>query len=87
MTDDFDPLRSKAYVKVIVENETDKVLGIHYYGPSAGEVMQGFSIALKLGVTKNDLDNSFGIHPTSAEEFTMLEITKESGKPFEKESC
>ena len=49
--------------------------------------MQGFSVAMKIGVTKKDLDESFGIHPTSAEELVGLDITKESGLPFEKETC
>lgn len=42
---------------------------------------------MRLGLNKKILDQSFGIHPTSAEEFTDLLVTKESGLPFEKESC
>lgn len=47
----------------------DKVLGFHYLGPNAGEVTQGFGLALKLGATKDDFDDLVGIHPTTAEEF------------------
>ena len=50
---------------------------------NAGEVIQGFGIALKLKATKADLDNLVGIHPTSAEIFTTLSITKRSGKDFQ----
>jgi pyruvate/2-oxoglutarate dehydrogenase complex dihydrolipoamide dehydrogenase (E3) component len=39
MTDDFEPIRNKAYVKLVVNKEDQKVLGIHYYGPNAGEVL------------------------------------------------
>jgi len=43
------------------------VVGLHYLGPNAGEVMQGFGLALKLGATKADLETLVGIHPTTAE--------------------
>jgi len=42
---------------------------------------------MRLGLKKKDLDQSFGIHPTTAEEFLNMEVTKESGLDFEKESC
>ena len=45
----------------------EKVVGFHYLGPNAGEVTQGFGIALKMGATKDDFDNLVGIHPTTAE--------------------
>ena len=45
----------------------EKVIGFHYLGPNAGEVTQGFGIALKMGATKADFDNLIGIHPTTAE--------------------
>jgi pyruvate/2-oxoglutarate dehydrogenase complex dihydrolipoamide dehydrogenase (E3) component len=44
-----------------------KVVGFHYLGPNAGEVTQGFGIALKMGATKADFDSLVGIHPTTAE--------------------
>jgi hypothetical protein len=44
-------------------------------------------VAMRLGLKKKDLDDSLGIHPTSAEEFLNIEVTKESGADFEKESC
>lgn len=65
-----------------MQNKTDKVLGLHYAGPHAGEVMQGFAVAMKLGLTKQQLDSTIGIHPTCAEELTMMEVTKESGEDY-----
>ena len=50
----------------------EKVIGFHYLGPNAGEVTQGFGIALKLGATKADFDNLIGIHPTTAEVRTII---------------
>lgn len=43
------------------------IIGFHYFGPNAGEVTQGFAAAVKLGITKADLDATVGIHPTCAE--------------------
>ena len=54
------------YAKAIVQKSTDKVLGLHYAGPHAGEVMQGFAVALRVGLTKHQLDSTIGIHPTVA---------------------
>ena len=45
----------------------ERVLGLHYFGPNAGEVMQGYGIAFKLGATKQHFSQLIGIHPTSAE--------------------
>merc|ERR1712242_375940 len=68
------------YFKVIViPSEKNKIVGFHYCGPNAGEVMQGFALALRVGCTKEDLDDLVGIHPTCAEWFTTLKVTKRSG--------
>ena len=56
-----------------------QVVGFHYLGPNAGEVTQGFGIALKMGATKAHFDDLIGIHPTTAENFTTMDITKSSG--------
>jgi len=51
---------------------------MHMVGPEAAEIMQGFAAAVKLGVTKAQLDSVVGIHPTAAEEFvTMRTLTRE----------
>lgn len=79
---------SRGYVKLICDKLNDeKVIGIHYLGPQAGEVMQGFAVALKAGANKRMFDMTVGIHPTCAEEFTRLKVTKASGKNAEKGGC
>lgn len=42
------------------------IVGLHYAGPNAGEVMQGFAVAMKIGLTKEMLDETIGIHPVAA---------------------
>ncbi|MFT4632242.1 MAG: glutathione reductase (NADPH) [Candidatus Azotimanducaceae bacterium] len=62
----------KTLMKLIVDRETDKVLGVHMVGPEAGEIIQGIAIALKAGATKAVFDATIGIHPTMAEEFVTM---------------
>ncbi|MBT5485006.1 MAG: FAD-dependent oxidoreductase, partial [Gammaproteobacteria bacterium] len=62
----------RTYMKVIVDSETDKVLGMHMMGAEAGEIIQGLAVAMQCGVTKAQLDSTVGIHPTAAEEFVTL---------------
>jgi pyruvate/2-oxoglutarate dehydrogenase complex dihydrolipoamide dehydrogenase (E3) component len=57
-------------VKILVNKETDKVIGFHICSPNAGEITQGIAVAIKCGVTKEQLDSTVGIHPTIAEELT-----------------
>lgn len=73
----------------IVCNKYDamRVVGIHILGPNAGEIVQGFSIALKLGAMKSDLDKLIGIHPTNAEILTTMDTTKSSGEDASATGC
>lgn len=65
----------RVLMKLIVDDASDRVVGAHLVGPEAGEMMQGFAVAMKAGATKADFDDTVGIHPTSAEEFvTMREV-------------
>ena len=66
------PLQKKTFMKLIVEEGTEKVLGLHIVGQQAPEILQGFAVALTAGATKRDFDNTIGIHPTSAEELVSL---------------
>jgi thioredoxin reductase (NADPH) len=66
-------------MKLVVKKDDDKVVGFHYLGPDAGEVTQGFAGMIALGATKENFDDLIGIHPTCAEGFTTLNITKSSG--------
>ena len=59
-------------MRMLVEKSTQKVLGMHMCGPDAGEVIQGFAVAVKAGLTKEQFDATIGIHPTMAEEFVTL---------------
>lgn len=68
----------RSMMKIIVDADTDRVLGVHMVGPDAGEIIQGMAVAVKMGATKADFDATVGIHPTSAEEFvTMREAVSE----------
>lgn len=67
----------KTFMKMLVDRDSDKVLGVHMVGPDAGEIIQGIAVALKAGATKAVFDSTIGIHPTAAEEFvTMREPAK-----------
>ena len=62
----------RTFMKLLVEDATDRVVGLHMVGPDAGEIVQGFAVALKAGATKAHFDNTLGIHPTIAEEFVTM---------------
>ncbi|EIK52410.1 glutathione reductase [Stutzerimonas stutzeri TS44] len=62
----------RSLMKLVVDAETDRVLGCHMAGPDAGEIMQGLGVALKAGATKRVFDETLGIHPTAAEEFVTM---------------
>jgi len=62
----------KALMKLVVDSESKKVLGVHMVGPDAAEILQGFATALKCGATKEHFDKTVGIHPSSAEEFVTM---------------
>ncbi|MEI7430468.1 MAG: glutathione-disulfide reductase [Betaproteobacteria bacterium] len=68
----------RTFMKLIVDQASDRVVGAHMMGPDAGEIMQGIAIALRAGATKALFDSTIGIHPTAAEEFvTMREVWRE----------
>ncbi len=62
----------RTYMKLIVDDLTDRVVGIHMVGEDAGEIIQGMAIAMKAGATKATFDSTIGIHPTAAEEFVTM---------------
>lgn len=59
-------------MKLICVGTDEKVVGIHGIGYGMDEILQGFAVALKMGATKKDFDNTLAIHPTSAEEFVTM---------------
>lgn len=62
----------RTLMKLVVEQDTQKVLGAHMIGPDAAEIIQGIAIAIKAGALKSDFDSTIGIHPSAAEEFVTM---------------
>ncbi|MBA4264021.1 MAG: glutathione-disulfide reductase, partial [Comamonadaceae bacterium] len=62
----------RTLMKLIVDTATDRVVGLHMVGAEAGEIVQGFAVAMKAGATKAVFDSTIGIHPTAAEEFVTM---------------
>ncbi|KAL3982807.1 Thioredoxin reductase 1 [Acanthocheilonema viteae] len=80
--------KTHCYCKLIcLKNEQDLVLGFHILTPNAGEITQGFAIALKFDAKKADFDRLIGIHPTVAENFTTLTLLKEDGQTLKATGC
>ncbi|GFP98008.1 glutathione reductase chloroplastic [Phtheirospermum japonicum] len=78
-TSNFRPLKSysfrpsdRVFMKLIVCAKTNKVIGLHVCGDDSPEIVQGFAVALKAGLTKADFDATIGIHPTAAEELVTM---------------
>ena len=59
-------------MKLVCVGPTERVVGLHVIGVGADEMLQGFGVALKMGATKADFDNTIAIHPTAAEEFVTM---------------
>lgn len=68
----FSDQQERIFMKLVVDKQSDKVLGCHMVGPDAGELIQGLAVALKAGATKAIFDETIGIHPTAAEEFVTM---------------
>ena len=64
----------RTLMKLVVDQASDRVVGLHMVGPDAGEIVQGFAVAMKAGATKADFDATVGIHPTVAEEFVTMRV-------------
>jgi glutathione reductase (NADPH) len=64
--------QERTLMKLVVDANSDVVLGCHMVGPEAGEIIQGLAIALKAGATKRQFDDTVGVHPTLAEEFVTM---------------
>ena len=64
--------QERTLMKLVVDADSDRVLGCHMVGPEAGEIIQGLAVALKAGATKRIFDETLGIHPTAAEEFVTM---------------
>ena len=62
----------RSLMKLVVDAASDRVVGLHMVGAEAGEIVQGFAVAMKAGATKAVFDATIGIHPTAAEEFVTM---------------
>jgi glutathione reductase (NADPH) len=62
----------RCFMKLVVDANSDRVVGAHMVGEDAGEIIQGVAVALKAGATKAQFDDTIGIHPTAAEEFVTM---------------
>lgn len=76
---DFRPMKNvlagrneRALYKMICDEDSGRILGIHMIGPEAAEIMQAAAVAVKAGLTKADFDATVAIHPTMAEELVLL---------------
>ncbi len=72
MINSFTTHRTEARMKMITVGPDERIVGIHLFGPGSDEMMQGFAVALRMGATKRDFDDTVAIHPTSAEELVTL---------------
>lgn len=64
--------RQPCRMKLVCVGPDEKIVGIHGIGFGMDEILQGFAVALKMGATKKDFDNTVAIHPTAAEEFVTM---------------
>lgn len=62
----------RSLMKLVVDKETDKVIGIHICGDDSSEMIQGFAVAVKCGATKAQFDATIGVHPSAAEELVTM---------------
>jgi glutathione reductase (NADPH) len=76
---DFRPMKTafvggnqRCYMKLVVDDASDRVLGIHMLGAEAPEIVQSLAVALTCGATKRDFDRTLAVHPTTAEEFMLM---------------
>jgi glutathione reductase (NADPH) len=72
MSDALLPHQTTTALKLVCQGENEKVIGVHIFGHGADEMMQGFAVALKMGATKKDFDDTVAIHPTSSEELVTM---------------
>ncbi|MEG2253824.1 MAG: glutathione-disulfide reductase [Vagococcus sp.] len=65
-------VKEKCHMKLVCVGEEEKIVGLHGVGLGVDEMLQGFAVAIKMGATKADFDNTVAIHPTGAEEFVTM---------------
>ena len=68
----FTKTKHKTVMKLVVAGEEERIVGCHILGLGADEMLQGFAVAIRMGATKKDFDDTVAIHPTSAEELVTM---------------
>ena len=66
------PHKPRTEMKLVTVGSEQRIVGCHVIGAGADEMLQGFAVALRMGATKRDFDDTIAIHPTSAEEFVTM---------------
>ena len=64
--------KQRSVMKLITAGDEERIVGCHVIGDGADEMLQGFAVAIRMGATKSDFDDTVAIHPTSAEEFVTM---------------
>ena len=72
MVKSFTEHRTKSQMKLIAAGAEQRIVGVHLFGPGSDEMLQGFAVAMRMGATKKDFDDTVAIHPTSAEELVTM---------------
>ncbi len=64
--------KTRCHMKLVTAGPEQRIVGLHVVGAGADEMLQGFAVAVRMGATKKDFDDTVAIHPTSAEEFVTM---------------
>ncbi|TLZ13261.1 MAG: glutathione-disulfide reductase, partial [Gammaproteobacteria bacterium] len=64
--------KPRTHMKLVTAGSEQRIVGLHVVGIGADEMLQGFAVAVRMGATKKDFDDTVAIHPTSAEEFVTM---------------
>ena len=74
----FSEKKKSSSMKLVVKGEDEKIVGIHLIGIGSDEMLQGFAVALKMGATKKQFDNTVALHPTASEELVTMKKAREA---------
>lgn len=72
MYESFKAQKQRTLMKLVTIGAKERIVGLHMMGPDVDEILQGFTVAMRMGATKRDFDETIAIHPTSAEELVTL---------------
>jgi glutathione reductase (NADPH) len=85
---DFRPMRNvlagrreRSYMKLIVDTDSERILGLHMIGPDAPEIVQSLAVAVTMGARKRDFDATMALHPSAAEEFMLMRKPRRAASP------